>query len=100
MKSQQQRRCGSCCNGPDDFDGGLIQRFIINAPRETVYKAFIDHIWYNNAPFPIAPDLIQETDLSDSLGIQYPLRLIVCKMIQETIYDAKPNECIKYKVGS
>merc|ERR1711972_1289033 len=38
--------------------------------------------------------------MGDSLGIQYPLRLIVCKMGQETIYDARTNECIKYKVES
>ena len=99
-KQRQHRQCGGCCNGPDDYDGGVIQRFTINAPKEVVYKAFIDRIWYKNIPFGVAPDKLMETDLSDSLDIEYPLRLILCKMIQETIYDAKSSEYIKYKVES
>ena len=76
------------------------KQFTINAPKETVYRAFIDQNWYENIPFGIAPDQLLATELSDSLDIEYPLRLLCCKMIQETIYDAKASEYIKYKVDS
>ena len=91
----------SAYSDDDDFDGGFIEKFIICAPKEQVYDAFIDHIWYkNNYSFGVVPHKLIQTQSSKDFNIQYPQKSIGCKSVLETIYSAKYNQFIKYKVES
>ena len=88
--------CGS--GGAGDFHGNVLRTYTINAPKETVYDAFVDHIWNKNNPFGIAPKLMDTG--CEELDVDYPQRLLMCKQITEKIYSVDKYNQIKYTVNS